>query len=105
MTIEIDVDKIVKEIDIDKLIKEKIAHNIENNICIEDIVGELLDNKKTRSRIDDAVVSIIEEFLASEEGKKCIIEEFKSSIDYSDLLSGEKIEELMVALLKRNLNL
>jgi len=105
MVIEIDIDKIVKEIDITKLIKEKIMSDIEDKICFEDIVGELLDGKEARSRIDKAIIVIIEEFLASEEGKKCIIKEFKSNIDYSDLLSGEKVEEVLVSLLKRNLNL
>ena len=105
MMVEIDVNKIAEGIDVSKLVKERIVSDIENNSRFEDVVGELLENEEVKNKIERKIVDIIDEFLSSDEGKEYIIKEFKSEIDYSDVLSGSKVEELIVSILKRSLNM
>jgi hypothetical protein len=105
MKTEIDINKIVKDIDLNKLVTERAISDIVANIDFEKIVDELLEDEEMRNNLNKKVIVIINEYLSSEEGKEFIIETFKDVIANSDILTDEKIIELIAELLKKSLKI
>lgn len=103
MRIDVDLNKIVENIDVKKIVEEKIMSDILDDSKLENIVDEALDNEGMKTFIDAKVVKIVEEYLSSEEGKKYIIERFESAIIDSDILTDDKIIELVADFLKVSL--
>jgi hypothetical protein len=92
----IDVDNIVRKMDIEKLIKESIESRIVNCIDVESIVDDVLEDEKLRGSIDIKVADIIENYLSSDDGKKCVIEKFKEIISDPDVLLDSRVSNIIV---------
>lgn len=103
MKIEIDTDKIVKEIDIKKLVEKGITSEIEVSPKIDDIVDNILEKEEMKNFIEKRTIEIIEEYLSSDEGKESIIEQLESSIDEYNIMSDDRVVELIIEFLKKNL--
>ena len=99
----IDIDSIVKKIDIEKLIEEDIKSRISECIDIGDVVDNVLQDDKLEDFIHKRVASIVDEYLLSDDGKKCIIEKFKEMIDDADILSDDRITDAIAEFLKKSL--
>lgn len=102
MRFEIDTDKVVGSA-ISKLVEDDILKNVIEDSRIEDIVDEIFSKEETKKRIADKVVKIVEEYFCSDEGKEYILDAVRSEIDNSDLLTDDKITELVAEFLKRKL--
>lgn len=105
MKIEIDIKEIVQKIDVNKLIEEKIISDISEAIDTENIVDETLDDEDVKNHINKKVINIINNYLDSEEGKTRIIDTFNDAITSSDILTDDKITDIMAEFLKKKLNL
>lgn len=105
MKIEIDVNKIIEKIDVNKLVEEAIMSSVVETIDFEDIIDNMLENEEMRNSINKKVINIIDEYISSEEGKKYIIETFNDVIADSDILTDEKVIELIAEFLKKNLKI
>jgi uncharacterized membrane protein YheB (UPF0754 family) len=92
----IDVNSIVKKMDIEKLIKENIESRIINCIDVESIVDNALEDEKLRDSIDRKVADIIEDYLSSDDGKKCVIEKFKEIISDPDVLLDSRVSNIII---------
>jgi hypothetical protein len=92
----IDIDNIAKKMDIEKLIKENIESRIVNCIDVESIVDNVLDDEKLRESIDIKVADIIEDYLSSDDGKKCVIEKFKEIIADPDVLLDSRVSNIII---------
>ena len=103
MKIEIDVNKIVEEIDVKKLVEENIASDILESSSLEDIVDDMLENEEVKNLISRKVFDIISVYISSDEFKEYIIEKFKDAIIESDILTDDKIIELVADFLKKSL--
>lgn len=103
MKIDIDINKIVEKIDVNKIVEEKIISDILDDSKLEDIVDGALDNEDMKTFINAKVFKVVENYLSSEEGKKYIIERFESAITDSDVLTDDKIIELVADFLKTSL--
>ena len=99
----IDIDSIVKKIDIEKLIEEDIKSRISECIDIGDIIDTILQDEKLEDFIHKRVVNIVDEYLLSDDGKKCIIEKFKETIDDADILCDDRITDAIAEFLKKSL--
>lgn len=102
MKFEIDTDKVVEKA-IGNLVEGDILKNVIEDSRIEDIVDDIFSQNDTRCRITDKVNEIIDAYFNSDEGKDYIINEIKSELDNSDLLTDDKITELVAEFLKKKL--
>lgn len=103
MKIEIDTDKIVEKMDIKKLVEKEIMSNITVSSEIDDIFDEILKKEETKNFIRKRTLEIIEEHLSSDEGKKSIIEKFEEGIDEYNILTDDKVIDLLTEFLKKKL--
>lgn len=103
MKIEIDTDKIVRDMDIKKLVEKGITSEIEVSPKIDDIVDEILEKEEMKNFIGKRTIEIIEEYLSSDEGKESIIEKFESGIDEYNILTDDKVVDLLTEFLKKSL--
>lgn len=103
MNINVDLNKIMENIDIKKIVEEKIMSDILDNSKLEDIVDNVLDDENMKTFINTKVFKVVEEYISSEDGKAYIIERFESAIADSDILTDDKIIELVAAFLKTSL--
>ena len=99
----IDVDNIVKKMDIEKLIKESIESRIVNCIDVESIVDNVLEDEKLRDVINKKVADIIEDYLSSDDGKKCVIEKFKEIISDPDILMDSRVSSIIIDFMAKTL--
>ncbi len=105
MKIEIDIRDIVQKIDVNKLIEEKIISDVSEAIDVENIVDETLDDEEVKNHLNKKVINIINDYIDSEEGKTSIIDAFNNVITSSDMLTDDKIIELVAEFLKKKLNI
>lgn len=105
MKIEIDIREIVQKIDVNKLIEEKIISDVSETIDVEKIVDETLDDEEVKNHLNKKVINIINNYIDSEEGKTSIIDAFNNVITSSDMLTDDKIIELVAEFLKKKLNI
>lgn len=105
MNIDINIKEIIQKIDIKKLVEEKISLEIENAIDIEDMVNEILEEEEAKNILSRKIVKIIDDYLNSEDGKDQIIDAFNCSIKDSDILNDDRILDLIIELLKKNLKM
>ncbi len=103
MKLEIDIDEIVEKMDVKKLVEEDIMSTILDYTKFEDVIDEMLENEETKKILNVKIMGILEEYLSSEEGKRYIIEKFGEHVYDSDLLTDDKVTELLVEFLKRSL--
>ena len=92
----IDVNNIVKKMDIEKLIKENIESRIADCIDVGSIVDNVLEDEKLRDTINEKVADIIECYLSSDDGKKCVIEKFKEIISDPDVLLDSRVSNIII---------
>ena len=85
MKIEIDLNDIVRTMDINRMIEENIISNITNVIDFENFAEEILKDKEIRDIINNKILSIIQEYISSDEGKEYITDVFKVKISDSDI--------------------
>lgn len=102
MQIEIDTNKVVENA-ISRLIEEDVLKNVVEDSRIEDIVDDIFSREEIKKQIGDKVVEIINTYFSSDEGREYVIDAVKSEIDNSDLLTGDKITELVTEFLKKKL--
>lgn len=105
MKIEIDIREIVQKIDVNKLIEEKIISDVSEAIDVENIVDETLDDEEVKNHLNKKVINIINDYIDSEEGKTSIIDAFNNVVTSSDMLTDDKIIELVAEFLKKKLNI
>lgn len=102
MQIEIDTNKVVENA-ISRLIEEDVLKNVVEDSRIEDIVDDIFSREEMKKQIGDKVVEIINTYFSSDEGREYVIDAVKSEIDNSDLLTDDKITELVIEFLKKKL--
>lgn len=102
MQIEIDTNKVVENA-ISRLIEEDVLKNVVEDSRIEDIVDDIFSREEMKKQIGDKVVEIINTYFSSDEGREYVIDAVKSEIDNSDLLTDDKITELVTEFLKKKL--
>lgn len=102
MQIEIDTNKVVENA-ISRLIEEDVLKNVVEDSRIEDIVDDIFSREEIKKQIGDKVVEIINTYFSSDEGREYVIDAVKSEIDNSDLLTDDKITELVTEFLKKKL--
>lgn len=92
----IDIDNIVKKMDIEKLIKENIESRITDCVDVENIVDNAFDDEKLRNSVNQKMADIVDEYLSSDDGKKCVIEKFKEIISDPDILIDSRVSNIII---------
>ena len=100
---KIDLDNIVKELDLKKLIGENIASKVSDYVDIGNIVDDALEDEKLKEIIHKRVTDIVDDFLSTDDGKNCVIEKFKEIISDPDTLIDDRITDIIIEFLKKNL--
>jgi hypothetical protein len=100
---DIDIDSIVKKMDIKKLIEERIESKIEDYIYVEDIIDSALDDERLKDLIHRRVTDIIDVYLSSDDGKKCVIEKFKEVVADPDIVMDNRVTDIIVEFLRESL--
>ena len=102
MQIEIDTNKVVENA-ISRLVEEDVLKNVVEDSRIEDIVDDIFSREEMKKQIGDKVAEIVNTYFSSDEGREYVIDAAKSEIDNSDILTGDKITELVAEFLKKKL--
>lgn len=102
MQIEIDTNKVVENA-ISRLVGDDVLKNVVEDSRIEDIVDDIFSREEMKKQIGDKVTEIVNTYFSSDEGREYVIDAVKSEIDNSDLLTGDKITELVAEFLKKKL--
>lgn len=103
MEIDIDIDKIVGEMNIKELIEKRVESEIVDSSKLEDAVNGILEDEDMKHIIHKKIFNIIEEYLSSNEGKNNIIKKFEQAIDDYDILTDDRIIELLAEFFKKAL--
>ncbi len=99
----IDLDDIVKNVDIEKLIEDDVRSKVVEYLDVECMIDEALEDEKLQTFVRERVKNILDVYLSSEDGKMCIIEQFKEAITNSDVFIDDRITDIIVELLKKSL--
>lgn len=102
MKIEIDTDKVIEKA-ISNLVEGDILKEVVDDSRIGDIVDDVFSKDEIKDKISDKVCKIIDEYLDSEDGKEYILDALRNQIDNSDVLSDDKITELLAEFVKKKL--
>lgn len=103
MKIDIDINKIVESIDVKQLVEDVIKSDIVDNIDFDKIIDDMLEDEEVKNHINKKIMNIIDEYISSDEGKKNITGVFNDVLANSDILTDDKIIDIVAEFLREKL--